>query len=926
MKGEQLEEQMSYWKERLKGSVPVLQLPTDHARPPFQSFRGARHLFTLPGTLTDSLKALSHNEECTLFMTLTAAFNVLLYRYSGQSDITIGTAIHNRSHASLYDLIGFFANTVVLRTQMFSDWNFRQLLKHIREITLGAYSHQDVPFEKIVEALHTNRDPSYTPLFQAMFVFQNEPDTLALNGAFADLSLSRMYALEDTGTSKRDLTFYVRNTPEGMDALFEYDADLFEEDTIARFTKHFQTLLEEIVDDPDRRLAGLSMLDEAERHKILTVWNDTESAHHTELCVHKMFEARAEQTPDAVAIISEAGRLSYGELNSRANQLARRLKGIGVGPDVLVGICLERSLDMVIGILAILKARGAYVPMDPVYPKDRLDFMLEDAQASVLITAQRLGEIFNKAEREVILIDADRQNISLQDESNLSDEPFLSSLAYLIYTSGSTGISKGVMITHDSLSNYVQAISTATGITAEDRYLHTASFAFSSSVRQLMVPLSLGASSVIASSEQIADPVSLFDLCRKEKITVIDIIPMYWRSCIQALTYLEPSRQRDLLDNKIRLVLSASEPLNSEIPKTWDQKLNHSAKLINMFGQTETTGIVSLYKIPDRYDGGGIVSTGRPIANTQIYILDSDLCPVPVGVSGELHIGGSHISRGYFNRPGLTAEKFIPDRFSMRPGMRLYRTGDIGYYLPDGNIKFLGRIDHQVKVNGIRIELEEIEKVLLSHPSVRDAVVVARQDSAGNNRLVAYVVAGAAPYIVVSDLRGYLKQRLPEYMIPSNFIMLDELPLTPNGKLDRGSLPVVEVGGENSAIPFAPPSNSVEETVAKIWAEVLELEQVGVNHNFFELGGHSLSAMLIMSRLREVFKVDLPLRKLFDDPTIAGLALAISESKKPLADKADSGIQPLPRGAKNIDKLIMDLDHFSEEEMLNLMEQTSQDK
>ncbi|MFQ5796993.1 MAG: amino acid adenylation domain-containing protein, partial [Candidatus Bipolaricaulia bacterium] len=677
LQGEVLKSQLTYWKQQLSGSPPVLELPIDRPRPPVQIFRGARQSLQLSPTLTEELKALSRRGGVTLFMTLLAAFQTLLHRYTGQDDIVVGSPIANRTRAEIEELIGFFANTLVLRTDLSGNPSFLELLGRVRGVALEAYAHQDMPFEKLVEELRPERHLSHAPLFQVMFVFQNAPSfALEVPG----LTLKPLEV--DRNTAKLDLTLSMVERPEGLQGVVEYNTDLFDASTITRMLDHFQTLLESIVVDPVQRVLELPLLNEAERHQLLIGWNNPQVNYPKEKCIHQLFEEQAARLPERVALVCEDQQLTYGELNARANQLAHHLRTLGVERETLVAICVSRSLDMVVGILGILKAGGAYVPLDPAYPMERLSFMLKDTQATVLLTQKlllnglHLSALSTRDSHspapKVVCLDTDWRMIARESEENPVSKATAEDLAYVIYTSGSTGQPNGVMIEHGSLCHYVHAISEPIGITKDEVYLHTATISFSSSVRQLMVPLTHGARVVIATPDKIRQPLALFEMIKNERVTVIDIVPSYWRNCIQALASLEIATRKALLENRLRLILTASEPLWSDLPEKWKFELKHGAKLINMFGQTETTGIVAVYPIPPPdHKEIKIVQIGRPIPNTQVYLLDTQRRPVPVGMVGEIYIGGAGLARGYLHQPELTAERFVPHPFSNDESVRL---------------------------------------------------------------------------------------------------------------------------------------------------------------------------------------------------------------------------------------------------------------
>lgn len=602
-------------------------------------------------------------------------------------------------------------------------------------------------------------------------------------------------------------------------------------------------------------------------------------------CIHLLFEDQVERSPDSLAVMFEDQKLTYRELNSRANQVAHYLKSLGIEPEMLVGICLERSVEMIVGLMGILKAGGAYVPLDPTYPKDRLAFILSDTQVPLVLTQSGLIKELFEQKLQTICIDTEIDLISKMSQENLINELASDNLAYVIYTSGSTGNPKGVMITHGNLYHYVQAMVMRLGIEPSDRYLHTASFAFSSSVRQLMLPLSQGATVLITNSEQRKNPLVMFEMIKNHKVTVIDIIPSYWRNCVNVLAEMNADKRHDLLNNQLRLIVSASEPLPSVLPRCWLQDFKHGASLINMFGQTETTGIVTTNQISFDHDEGiKTVAIGKPLPNTQAYILDEQLNPLPVGDSGILYVGGATLARGYLNRPDLTAEKFINNPFINQEGSRIYNTGDRARYLPDGNIEFIGRMDDQVKIRGFRVELGEVEAALAQHFAIQDTVVIAREDSSNDKRLIAYVVIVEEEQHRISDLRSFLKEHLPDYMIPSAFVSLLAIPRTPNGKIDRRALPTPERFRTQLGTEYVPPSNHIEKVLATIWEDILGMEQVGVNDNFFDLGGHSILSVRLISEIEKTFKCNISLKSLFQISTIAEIAKLIWAEPSEMAD------------------------------------------
>jgi amino acid adenylation domain-containing protein len=867
VRGEVLESQLNYWRQQLK-DLPVLELPTDRPRPPIQSNRGACIPVSLPQDLSNALKELSITEEVTLFMTLLAAFQTLLYRYTGQEDITIGTPIANRNQVETEGLIGFFINTLAMRGDLSGNPSFQQLLRRIRSIALSAYAHQFLPFEKLVEELQPERDLSRSPLFSVMFVLQNTPmSALELPGmTLAPLEIHN-------GTSKFDLVLDLKETSSGIKGSIEYNIDLFDAATITRMVAHFHTLLESIVAHPQQRLSELHLLTETERHQLLVEWNATQSDYPLDKCIHQLFEAQVEQTPNAIAVVFEEQQLTYRELNDRANQLAHHLQTLGVGADQLVGICMERSLEVVVGLLGILKAGGAYVPLDPEYPQERLTFLLEDTKISNILTQQKFAHHLPVDQGKLICLDSEWDElIAHQNKENPVCQATVDNLAYIIYTSGSTGQPKGVMIPHRGVCNMLYWRQETFQLTARDKVLQTLSLSFDPSVWQIFWPLSFGGQLIMARPGGHQDPGYLVQMFAEQQITVAGLVP----SIIRVL--LEEKGIENC--QSLRYVTTGGEALSIELMERFFEKLNLDNVLRNCYGPTEATIDTSVW-VCQRNTNYTFAPIGRPLSNVQTYILDENLQPVPVGQSGELHIGGVGLARGYLNRPELTQQKFIPNPFSSEPGSRLYQTGDLVRYLPDGNIEFLGRIDHQVKIRGFRIELGEIETSLSKHPAVQQSVVVAREDVAGDKRLVAYLVLSPEqPTPNPNQLRGFLQQQLPEYMIPSAFVTLETIPLNPNGKVDRRALPAPDASKFSNFNRYVAPRTPIEEVLAAIWAEVLHLDQVSVRDHFFELGGHSLLATQVMSRIRQAFEIEISLQKLFESPTIAGLASAIATHQK----------------------------------------------
>lgn len=861
LQGEVLATQIDYWKQQLGDSLPVLELPTDRPRPHVQSYQGAVQSFQLPKDVTVALKTLSQQEGCTLFMTLLAAFKVLLYRYTSTGDIVVGSPIANRDRSQIEGLIGFFVNTLVLRTNLSDNPTFRELLGRVREVTLGAYEHQDLPFDLLVEELKPQRDLSHTPLFQVMFVLQNAPMSAV------ELSGLTLQALQsETSTAKFDLTLLMEETESGIRGALEYNTDLFDAATIARMAKHLQTLLAGIVANPDQQMAQLPLLTANEQHQLLT-WNQTLAEYSLNQCIHELFEQQVEKTPDVVAVVFEDQQLTYQQLNTKANQLAHHLQKLGVAPDVLVGICIERSLEMVVGLLGILKAGGAYLPLDPAYPQERLAFMLSDAGVSVLLTQKHLQDVLPPTSVAIACLDQDWDTIAQHssDTTNSTVQP--QNLAYVIYTSGSTGQPKGVMIPHRALCNHMLWMQSEFPLTEEDRVLQKTPFSFDASVWEFYAPLLAGGQLIVAKPGGHQDSQYLLDLIAQQQVSIVQFVPSQLRSLL--------AEQKIYNCHSLRRVFCGGEALAVDLQASFFSILPN-VELCNLYGPTEAT-IDTTYWRCQRKEEQRTVPIGKAIANAKIYLLDSYLQPVPIGVPGEIYIAGAGLARGYRNRPELTDEKFIPNPFV--PGTRLYKTGDLARYRPDGTIEFIERIDGQVKLRGFRIELGEIETQLNQHLQVKQAVVLVREDVPGEKRLVAYIVPSQGQSPTVSELRSFLKNDLPDYMVPSVFITLNTLPFLPNGKVDRKALPAPDTARPDLQAVFVTPQTLVEETLVRIWSEILRLENVGIYDNFFELGGDSILSLQVIAKANQA-GLQLTPKQIFEHQTIADLALVAGISKK----------------------------------------------
>jgi amino acid adenylation domain-containing protein len=849
LRGQALDRQVGYWKQRLAGAPALLELPTDRPRPPVQSHRGTREMFSMPRALLDGLQALGRGEGATLYMVLLSAFQLLLSKYSGSEDVVVGSPIAGRTSKEVEELIGFFANTLVLRTDLGGDPTFRELLGRVREGTLGAYEHQEVPFDRLVAELQPERSLSHAPLFQVMFILQNAADLsgsglagLRMEGAGAELETIRF-----------DLALTAVPNDGGIHGMVEYGTDLFDRSTVRRMLGHLERVLEQVAADADVRLSRLDLLSAEERGLVVEEWNATDAEYPADRCIHELFEARAARTPDATAIRFAGAALSYAALDHAANRLANHLRHRGVRPETRVGICLERGPEMVVSVLAVLKAGGAYVPLDPAYPAERLDFMLADSGARLLLTRLPLPEGLAPRDVEVVCLDADRERIESESAQAPAAGVVPGNLAYVIYTSGSTGRPKGVLVPHRGLANVALGHARDLGVTAADRVLQFASPSFDASVFEMVMALAAGATLVLGTRETLAPGPDLLRLLQEEEVTVATLPP-------SALAVLPPAELPAL-----RTLMTAGEALPAELVDRWAPE----RRFFNLYGPTEATIWSATAACTP---GGGPPPIGRPVANTSAYVLDAQGAPVPIGVPGELYVGGAGVTRGYAGRPGLTAEKFVPDPFGGETGARLYRTGDRVRWLAGGELEFLGRVDAQVKVRGFRIEPGEIEGALRRSEGVADCVVVVREDVPGEKRLVAYVVGAAE----AGALREHLLRELPEYMVPSAFVFLETLPLTPNGKLDRKALPAPDFAPAEKR--YVAPRTPTEEALAGIWAETLRLERVGVTESFFALGGHSLLATLMVARVQQVFGVEVPLRAIFDEPTVAELAVRVDSA------------------------------------------------
>lgn len=843
---EKMQPSLDYWKKQLGGEIPVLELPNDRPRNARQTFSGGTHRFILSTDLTEALEKLSRAEDVTLFMTLLTAFFILLQRYSGQDEVLIGTPIANRNQAELEQLIGVFINTLVLRAHFSGNPSFRELLGQVRDLSLEAYAHQDLPFERLVEVLKPQRDLSRTPLFQVVFNLQNSPlpklDIPGLETGFVEIN---------RGVSQFDLTLMMSRSDGQCHATVEYNADLFTPGTIARMFQSFHLILERAIAEPDCPIAQLPLITQMEQQHLVYTLNQTQLDFPREKCVHQLFEAQVERTPEAVALMYKESSLSYHELNRRANGLARQLMDLGLGSGVQVGILMEKSLEILVALLAVLKSGGTYVPIHPSFPTERIQFMISDAQVRVLLTNIDSSAL-EQVNLQVVNLGED-QFLNPIDWPNPQRDSNPDDLAYIMYTSGSTGQPKGVMVPHAALVNFLWSMRLRPGISTEDVLLSVTSISFDIAALELYLPLIVGAKVVIASQEMISNPGLIGQAIEQYQVSIMQATPATWQLLLETGWKGAPKLK----------ALCGGDVLTRN---TANQLLLRVGSLWNMYGPTETTIWSSVAQIQP---GNAPITIGQAIGNTQLYVLDQHLQILPTGVIGELHIGGEGLAHGYLGRPDLTHERFIPDCFCSEPGARLYKTGDRARYLPDHAIEIMGRTDDQVKINGNRIELGEISTVLMQQPAVQEAIVMTRTEPSGNKRLLAYFVPRQDTVVEVGALREFVRTKLPTYMVPVAFVQLDNLPLTPNGKIDRKALPLPE---DVRRLPgYLAPRDEAEQILANIWQDVLNIEQVGVQDNFFDLGGASIQSLQIVAKAN-MFGFPLRVEHIFEYQSIAELA------------------------------------------------------
>ena len=853
MQPDQSSNHINYWRKQLAGELPVLEFPTNRPRAANRTFRGSMYSFSLDEKLTANLRAFCREYGFTLFQTLLAGFAALLSRYCGQQDIPIGSVTAGRKHPDTQALLGYFINTIVLRIDLSANPAFTELVSRVRNLTLEAMEHDSVPFGYLLTQLDSQRDPNYSPLFQVLFSLE-----VALPNLDPAWTMTQMDI--DSGAAKFDLYIQLEERPDRILARFQYSTDVFDRDSITQIASHWTTLLNGAMAEPTRRLASLPLMGAQELAQ-LADWNKTKES-YPPITISELFEAQVCRSPNAIAAVVEDEWLSYAELNARANQLARHLRNLGVGPEVLVGLCVERSLEMVVALIAILKAGGAFIPLDPALPRDRLSIMLADAKPRVVLTQQALQERL-PIETEIVFLDPEWKTFSVEKAENLQQHASPQNLAYVIYTSGSTGAPKGVQIEHRSVVNFLVSMQREPGICSADILLSVTTLSFDIAYLEIFLPLISGARLVVAGSEDVRDGFQLMTLLEQCKATVMQATPATWRLLIEA-GWQGSSGMK---------ILCGGETLP---PKLAQELLTRASAVWNLYGPTETTIWVSAHRVSGK---DAALPIGRPIANSQIHVLDSQLNLTPAAVVGEVYIAGECLARGYLKRPELTAANFLASPFSS--GERLYKTGDLARRLPDGSIVVLGRTDHQVKIRGFRVELGSIETYLSQHPGVKGVIAALRETSPGDSQLVAYVLLREHAAATADELREFLKQKLPQYMLPAYFVFLDRFPLTSNGKVDRRAMPPPHELQHKVEDGFVAPRDDLERRLTDIWKEVLRTERIGIRDDFFALGGHSLLAVRLFAMIKTTMGKTIPLATLLKAPTIELLADALREKQEP---------------------------------------------
>lgn len=914
--GPEGENMRAYWLEQLKGELPRLNLPITKTRPQHTADKGMAESVWLDTDLSQKIIGLSRSLGKQLYELALAAFIVLLHRYTGQDDILIGFPKAGRTR-KVARTLGYFINPVVIRATMTPSLTFTDFLAQIHETLLAAADHDMYPFPLLVEELQPDRESNRYPIFDVAFLWQKtthlvktkQMSSFAVGGKEEHLEIGNLQ-YESVGLPSRvtpfELAMLMGDTGEKLTATLEYSTDLYDAPDIQRMLGHFETLLNAIAADPNQPITDFPLLTRTEQDQLLTKWHQTAISEKEYRSIPDLFAAQVEKSPEKTALVLDGKELNYTELNARANRVARHLQKKGVTPGTTVGLFIDRSLEAIIGLLGILKAGGVYVPLDPAAPQKRTAFILEDAGISIVLSSKDLQEtIHNITERPIVRLDADWQIIAQKSATNLTHRPQPEDLAYIIYTSGSTGKPKGVLISHGSIATHCQDVCEHFELTSQDRVLQFAAYVFDQSIEQILTALICGATLVLR-GPAIWPPSDFSGVISNYDLTVVNLPPSYWYK------WMQDWDQTSCFENpQLRLVIIGGDEIRPEMVRTWQQTPMHQTRLLNAYGPTETTITALTYEFPSDFEGSKI-PIGRPLANRKVYVLDPKGDPVPVNIPGELHLGGQGLAQGYLNRDDLTAKSFISDPFDARPDARLYKTGDLVRYLPDGNLEFLGRVDLQVKIRGYRLELGEVESALNQHPGVQEAVVTAREDEDGEKHLLAYLTSQTEEPPSNEDLRKFITSRLPLYMLPAAFMWLEEIPLTPSGKVNRKALPAVDLDRLVAEADYVAPRTPLEEEIAQLWAEVLNVERVGIHDHFFDLGGHSLLAAQLVARVRDHYHVELPLRDLFETPTVAGLATLVTQS---LAREEEDEL---------LNQLLAELDELSDEETKQLLASESE--
>ncbi len=905
MSGEMLEKQIDYWKGKLAGAQTILDLPTDRPRPTGHSWHGANEELRFDGNILAELKALAKNEGGTLFMVALAAFQALLRRYTMQESILVGTPVAARNELEIENVIGLFVNTLVFRADFSEDLSFRDLVRQVRASALEAYMHQDLPFEKLVEELVPQRLVDTSPLFQVLFTFQNVPKQVF---EIAGLAMEELGF--ETGIAKLDLAVEVFETEEFI-WQFEYNTDLFDKQTIRRMLGHFRNLVSAVIRNPDLPLARIPLMSAQERQRIVKEWNRTDCS-YPQACIHELFELQAERTPDATALLFQGKEFSYGQIDADANRLAHYLIKKGVRRGGLVGVSVARSPEMVVALLGVLKAGAAYVPLDPSYPVQRLEFMLRDAGVGCVISGS--GREFSSEGSSFVDIDRERELIRGESASTPSSAQSNDQPAYVIYTSGSSGSPKGVEGTHRGAVNRFAWMWQTHPFQPGEVCCQKTNLGFVDSVWEIFGPLLAGVPNVIIPPEVVQDPEELLRTLAHEEVTRIVLVPSLLRSLLDHSPNLAQRIPR------MKLWSSSGEVLSAELAKRFLAAFPE-ATLLNIYGSSEVGADVTCHLVCEADQTAGSVAIGKPISNTQVYLVDEYSNPVPIGVRGQILVGGDGLALGYCNRPELSQERFVPNRLAPAQSARLYKTGDLGRFRANGDIEYLGRVDGQVKLRGMRIELGEIETILASHDEIREAVVTLHEEG-GQQMLRAYLVPRDGKCPMAGELGRLLRSKLPEHMVPASYCRIPKLPTLPSGKIDRKALsPGVGVPIRDGQ-ELVPPRNEAESRLAEIWRELLAVDQVGIDQNFFELGGHSLLVLQMIARIGRIFQVELPVRSVFEEPTIEGLAVEL-EKAQALGLKAPTPIVPRHAASANTgasrEAILSQLDNLSAAELQSLL-------